>query len=133
LIWANRLVRGGWLTPGANAWATNVVWGQSTTATGATVQWGVTCSGLNCGNGQGNVWTASTGHSSNVVWGSLCSGSDCEGPWTVDAVDDDESVVWGTTDPDESVVWGTSDDDESVVWGTDCSDAACEPVVWPAP
>jgi serine protease AprX len=131
MIWGNRLVWGGWLTPGANAWAMNVGWGGSTTPGGEIVKWGVTCAGLNCGNGTGNVWSPSTGHSLNVVWGSVCDGADCQWPWTVDAVDDDESVVWGTTDPDESVVWGTTDEDESVVWGTGCGDPACEPVIWP--
>jgi hypothetical protein len=66
------------------------------------------------------------------VWGSLCGGGDCRRPWTIEALDDDGSVVWGTEDPDESVVWGTTDEDDlGVVWGTTCSDSACEPTAWP--
>jgi serine protease AprX len=122
LIWGNRVLQGGWITSTANAWATDLVWGKTTTPWGETVRWGVT--------GSGNPWRATTAQFRNAVWGTRCSGADCHGPWTIDAADDDESVVWGTTDPDESVVWGTSEDDESVVWGTDCGDSACEPIVW---
>jgi subtilisin family serine protease len=117
LLWGNRLVQGGRLSAAANAWASNVVWGRATTPAGQPVDWGF-----------------GGGSSRNAVWGFRCGGADCQTPWTIQAVDDDESVVWGTTDPDESVVWGTSgEDDGSVVWGTSCSDTACEPTVWAGP
>ena len=90
---------------------TGVAWGSSLTADGQAID---------------------LGDSRNVVWGSLCNGSNCEGPWTVNAAEDDDSVVWGTDDAD-SVVWGTSEDDDSVVWGTSCGDPDCEPVIWTEP
>ena len=105
LIWGNQLVSGRRLSPDASAWSTGVTWGAGSAPRGEVVR--------------------------NVVWGSACGGADCQRPWTVEAANDDDSVVWGTNDAD-SVVWGTSDDD-SVVWGTNCGDPACEPVMWPAP
>ena len=115
LLWGNRLVHGGRLDTSANAWGVNVVWGRPTTPGGQPVEWGFT-----------------DGNPRNAVWGSLCGGADCRRPWTIEALDDDGGVVWGTDDPDESVVWGTNDEDDlGVVWGTTCSDAACEPTMWP--
>jgi serine protease AprX len=112
LLWGNRLITGGNLSPNAIAWRPGVIWGASTTPDGRRIEW--------------------TGRSQNVVWGSTCAGADCSGPWTVaGAQSGDESVVWGTTDS-ESVVWGT-EGDESVVWGTGCGDPACEPVIWDRP
>jgi serine protease AprX len=141
LIWGNQLETGGLLTSGANAWHTDVVWGAGTTPDGQNIEWGVSCSASVCDE-MGGTWVAwsADGNSHNVVWGSSCSGDDCQGPWTIEAASDDDSVVWGTNDDDsvvwgtsddDSVVWGTSDDeDDSVVWGTSCNDPACEPVLW---
>ena len=105
LIWGNQMLSPRRLSPDASTWSTGVTWGVGPRPQGDFVQ--------------------------NVVWGSACGGDDCQRPWTVEAANDDDSVVWGTNDAD-SVVWGTSDDD-SVVWGTSCGDPACEPVMWPAP
>ena len=116
VIWGNRMVRSGTIPQGSNAWSVDVMWGRPTTPSGEPVE-----------------MVSDEGSSANVVWGTLCEGADCTGDWTVEAVDDDQSVVWGTDDPDQSVVWGTDEDDGSVVWGTECSDSACEPVIWPAP
>ena len=122
IIWGNRLIQGGQITSGANAWS--VMWGASTTLLGEPVTWGPSFH--------------DTGR--NVVWGSQCGGDDCETTWTVHddggvngADDDGDTVVWGTDDGD-TVVWGTSEEDgDTVVWGTSCSDASCEPVVWNPP
>ena len=130
LIWGNQLVSGGRLTADANAWSPDVTWGAESTLTGESVVWGTTCTTTTCGDG-GGTWGASTVDAGrrNIVWGSTCGGLNCEGPWSIAAVNDAESVVWGTIDA-ESVVWGTIDA-ESVVWGTGCSDSTCEPVIWP--
>jgi hypothetical protein len=106
------MVSGGWLSADANAWPANVEWGAATTPSGEVVEWG-------------EGWNLHNTDSENVVWGSACGGSDCERSEGVGGANDDDNVVWGT-----SVVWGTNDDD-SVVWGTSCSDASCEPIVWP--
>jgi serine protease AprX len=141
LIWGNQLLVGGLLTSGANAWPTDVVWGAGTTPDGQNIEWGIICSESVCDDA-GGTWAAwSTDDTAgNVVWGSACGGANCTGPWTIEAANDDDSVVWGTSDDDsvvwgtsddDSVVWGTSDDeDDSVVWGTSCSDPSCEPVLW---
>jgi len=146
LIWGNQLVRGGDLTRDANAWWTNVTWGEAFTPGGQNVQWGVL-------RGNSNSWetscadaTCSTiqwgpGASRNVVWGNTCGGADCQTAWTIagggsavtttsdDATgsNDDEVVVWGSSD-DEVVVWGSSEDDDVVVWGSDC--AGCGGTLW---
>jgi serine protease AprX len=114
LIWGTKMVSGGWLSASANAWPATVQWGAAATSSGDVIEWG-------------DGWNLQNTDAENVVWGSACGGSDCEGSDGVGGANDDDSVVRGT-----SVVWGTNDDD-SVVWGTDCSDAACEPVVWPNP
>ena len=134
-----RLVKGGRLTAGANAWGLDVPWGASTTARGETVSWGVKCSGTDCTSG--DSWRVGQGSTKNVVWGSECGGADCVTVWTlalVAAADGGETVVWGTdggetvvwgTDDGETVVWGT-DGGETVVWGTSCRDSSCTPVIW---
>ena len=131
LIWGNQLVSGGRLTADANAWRADVVWGTATTSTGDTVAWGTICTAATCDDGGGTwgPWTVDAG-AQNVVWGSTCGGADCDGPWTIEGARAAESVVWGITTA-QSVVWGTVDDGDSVVWGTGCSDATCEPVIWP--
>jgi subtilisin family serine protease len=122
LIWGNQLVQAGRLRGDVNAWAVDVVWGAATTASGQTIEWGVTCSTGDCDStGAWQPWVASgsdDGQSHNVVWGSSCGGADCHRAWT--------------TSDDEGVVWGTGDDSEGVVWGTNCADAdsSCESVTW---
>jgi len=130
LIWGKQLVSGGRLTADANAWGADVMWGTATTPAGDNVVWGTICTATTCEDGGGTwgPWTVDAS-AHNVVWGSTCGGADCDGPWTIEGASVGDSVVWGTTDA-QSVVWGTADGD-SVVWGTGCSDATCEPVIWP--
>jgi hypothetical protein len=144
LIWGNRLVKGGRLTPDANAWATSVTWGAETTSTGAAVNWGAFCITSNCEYAIGR-WSLSTSKVRNVVWGNMCGGQNCTVPWTVSSVraatSDGDTVVWGTTDGDtvvwgtaeelDTVVWGTIDEGDTVVWGTSCTSASCVPIIWP--
>jgi serine protease AprX len=154
LIWGNWLVRGGRLTSGAAAWSTGLTWGALPVPGGQSIDWGVLCTGGNCGNGS-KAWrvtcsdqtctsVAFSGDVRNAVWGTTCGGSNCGVGWSVPAsgdaltLSDKDTVVWGTMDAD-TVVWGTMDADtvvwgtldaDTVVWGTMCSDPACRPVVW---
>jgi serine protease AprX len=41
LVWGNTIVRGGVLTPDANAWSPGIVWGQSTTPSGDHITFGI--------------------------------------------------------------------------------------------
>lgn len=159
IIWGNRLVTGGWLSSGANAWSSNVTWGSATTPDGQPIEFGFSCSTPVCDEGP-TAWTIDPGFR-NVVWGSKCGNSDCDGPWIIDVfittvgdtvvwgtaegdtvvwgTTEGDTVVWGTTEGDtvvwgttegDTVVWGTSEGD-TVVWGTSCTDASCVPVIWP--
>ena len=158
IIWGNRLVTGGWLTAGANAWSADVTWGSSTTGNGQPIEFGVRCANPTCEDGE-TAWTIDPGFR-NVVWGSKCGNSNCDGPWIIDVfittvgdtvvwgttegdtvvwgTTEGDTVVWGTTEGDtvvwgttegDTVVWGTSDGD-TVVWGTSCTDASCVPIIW---
>ena len=142
LIWGNQRVQGGRLTPGANGWAVDVLWGAVTTRDGQNITWGVTCPGANCDEGGGSwvPWGVG-GDSDNVVWADTCGGADCLGgnagtagttdfpPGTPSAATvvwgtaNAATVVWGTADA-ATVVWGTADDD-TAVWGTRCEDESC--------
>jgi subtilisin family serine protease len=121
LIWGNRLMSGGRLTPDANAWSTAVVWGAPATATGQPIVWGIACLTSTCDTTPSNIAIpgdllfAMSGAGDTVVWGTSDPG---------------DTVVWGTSDPGDTVVWGTSDDGDTVVWGTSCTDPSCEPVIW---
>ena len=108
IIWGNHRLTGGVLSPTANAWGTNVVWGVAKTMgmTGDNVVWGTQSSGDNV------VWGTWSGD--NVVWGT----------WSGD------NVVWGTSFDGDNVVWGTSFDGDNVVWGTACGGADCDNAVW---
>jgi len=146
VLWGNHRLKGGYLNPRANAWATNVVWGTAKTLglDGENVLWGTACGDASCQNvvwgtndstggnlvqGSNLVWGTSvdalsnvvwgTSVDENVVWGTDCGGADCENVvWgTVDAA----NVVWGTADGSENVLWGTSDL-ANVVWGTSADD-----------
>lgn len=150
IVWGNRRVSGGRLTPDANAWPRSVLWGSSSGADGQPVEFGLTCATVTCDDG-GTSWTLASFR--NVVWGPMCGGADCGGTWTVglfgtsdgDTVvwgtsDDGDTVVWGTADGDtvvwgtgddgDTVVWGTDDGGDTVVWGTTCSDPSCTPIIW---
>ncbi len=118
VIWGNRLIKGGYLSPLANAWATDMVWGAAETDTGDNVVWGT------LKEGSGNiVWGTEDASGDNIVWG---TSDDDNVVW---GTTDDDNIVWGTSG-DDNVVWGTSGDDDNVVWGTDCGGGDCDNVVW---
>ena len=60
LIWGNHRVSGGRLTPGANAWSSDVAWGEPSTPAGNGIAWGVVWSG---GGPLPGAWTK---------WGAEC-------------------------------------------------------------
>ncbi|HEX2444464.1 MAG TPA: S8 family peptidase [Vicinamibacterales bacterium] len=131
IIWGSHRVGGGALDAGANAWATNIVWGTVATPDGENIVWGTLCQSADCadtvwgtasgenivwgtvGDGENIVW-GTAGEHENIVWGTACGGNDCENiVWgTVDG----ENIVWGTVGG-ENIVWGTAHPG-NVVWGT---------------
>jgi serine protease AprX len=141
LVWGNRRLWGGVLTPDANAWVSQIQWGDERTPAGADVVWGQ----IPAGDGSTATWRpwsvhcldptcsqADWGPSENVVWGSACGGNDCPTrPLTVNfgnllsGATVSQTIVWGTTDPattawataGQTVVWGTNDGD-TIVWGS---------------
>ena len=129
LIWGNLLVKGGRLTPDANAWSAGVTWGADRSEDGQQISWGTRCGSESCG-ATASKWQVDGGSASNVVWGSICKGANCDVPWSVALVSgvDGATVVWGTDDG-ETVVWGT-DDGETIVWGTACTDPSCTQNTW---
>ena len=118
ILWGNHRLTGGVITPKANAWASNVVWGAAKTLgmTGDNVVWGTRYSGDNV------VWGTSSGD--NVVWGTAYGDNVV---WGTSAGD---NVVWGTSFKGDNVVWGTAAGGDNVVWGTDCGGADCDDAVW---
>jgi serine protease AprX len=139
IIWGNQQVQGGDLVATASAWANGVEWGAATDAGNELVEWGVVCSGTECGvAGSGwSSWAWGSYPSVNVVWGDRCAGEDCEA--TIWATTDDDIVVWGNSG-DDIVVWGNSDDDivvwgnsddDIIVWGNSGEDPSSGPVIWP--
>jgi len=140
LIWGNHRLWGGVLTPDANAWLSQIQWGDERTSAGADVVWGQIPAG---GNGSTAAWrpwavhcldfmcrTADWGPSENVVWGSACGGNDCQtGPLTVSVgnllsgATVSQTIAWGTANP-ATTVWGTAG--QTIVWGTDDQDT----IVW---
>jgi len=130
IIWANHRVSSRNIGPVANAWSTEVIWGDSRVRGGALVEWGpswgVSCRDLLCSS---LVWGSPS--SPNVVWGNRCGGGDCQESWTRTTTgsqpvgtSDGDTVVWGNGDSD-TVVWGNGDS-ETVVWGNNDGDT----VVW---
>ena len=142
LVWGNRRIWGGVLTPSANAWSWTVQWGDQRTPEGADVTWGEIQARSNESTGSPQPWSvhcidltcssADWGASENVVWGSACDGNDCEtGPLTVDVSDllsgatASQTIVWGTNDAattvwstgGQTIVWGTTNG-ATIVWGT---------------
>jgi hypothetical protein len=120
ILWGNKRVRGGVLTPGGTAWALNIVWGDSLTPEGQNIVWGENCDNASCSNivkGNNIVWGESDAND-NVVWGNT----------------DGDNIVWGDSFFDNivwgnNVVWGDSFFD-NIVWGNDCGGADCDNVVW---
>ena len=123
ILWGNRRVTGGVLTPGGTAWATNVVWGDAHTPAGQNIVWGENCNTASCDNivwGNNIVWGDSS--DDNIVWG------DTDGDNIVWGNADGDNIVWGNGDSD-NIVWGNADGD-NIVWGNDCGGADCDNVVW---
>jgi len=145
LLWGNHRIRGGLLTPTANAWGTDVPWGAASGADGTPVAWGVQCASADCGVPSAERWgttclTPDCGvviwgdvTSENVVWGWTCAGADCTVNGSPPALwrpamfnpgyasstgSNEDTVVWGTADEGDTVVWGTADNGGTVVWGT---------------
>ena len=121
LLWGNRRVRGGVLTPGGSAWAMNIVWGDSLTPSGQNIVWGENCDTASCDNivwGNNIVWGDSFDAYDNIVWGNTDGDNIVWGNSTAD------NIVWGN-----NIVWGDSFDD-NIVWGNDCGGADCDNIVW---
>ncbi|HEX7138409.1 MAG TPA: S8 family peptidase [Vicinamibacterales bacterium] len=131
IIWGNHRLSGGYLTPSANAWATNVVWGMAKTLgdTGDNVVWGMANADDNIVWGMSSaadnvlwgtayagdniVWGMANGDD-NIVWGMDCGGADCD------------NVVWGMMDAANNTVWGTASPGDNIVWGM----AGLDNIVW---
>jgi serine protease AprX len=123
ILWGNRRVSGGVLTPGGTAWLSGVQWGGDATPAGANIVWGENCDG-DCDNivwGNNIVWGESDGDD-NIVWGNT------DGDNIVWGNSDDDNIVWGNGD-DDNIVWG-NDGDDNIVWGNDCAGADCDNIVW---
>ncbi len=124
ILWGNRRVTGGVLTPGGTAWGLNVVWGESHTLAGQNIVWGENCDTASCDNivwGNNIVWGESDDND-NIVWGNT------DGDNIVWGNSDADNIVWGNGH-DDNIVWGNSDAD-NIVWGNDCGGADCDNIVW---
>jgi serine protease AprX len=124
ILWGNRRVSGGVLTPGGTAWANNIVWGDMHAPGGQNIVWGENCDTASCDNivwGNNIVWGESD-DSDNIVWGNT------DGDNIVWGNGDDDNIVWGNGD-DDNIVWG-NDGDDNIVWGNDCGGADCDNIVW---
>jgi serine protease AprX len=123
ILWGNRRVSGGVLTPGGTAWALNIVWGDSLTPAGQNIVWGDNCDTAACDNivwGNNVVW-GNSDPADNIVWGNTDADNIVWGN------SDLGNIVWGNGD-DDNIVWGNSDD--NIVWGNDCGGADCDNIVW---
>jgi serine protease AprX len=145
LLWGNHRVTGGYLNPGANAWATNIVWGTAKTGIvgGQNIVWGTRCPDATCTN---ILWGANDAKDGNIVWGTAGPGNivwGTAGPgnivWGTSGPGNivwgtagPGNIVWGTSErPDGNIVWGTSEPrDGNIVWGTNCGGADCPNIVW---
>jgi serine protease AprX len=124
ILWGNRRVKGGVLTPGGTAWGLNIVWGDTHTPQGQNIVWGENCDNTACENivwGNNIVW-GETSASDNIVWGNT------DGDNVVWGNSDLDNIVWGNGSID-NIVWGNLADD-NIVWGNDCGGADCDNVVW---
>ncbi|MBY0497471.1 MAG: S8 family serine peptidase [Cyanobacteria bacterium] len=121
IFWGNKRVRGGVLTPGGTAWATNLVWGSY--PQGTNIVWGENCLDASC---DGIVW------GNNLVWGNNGDDNIVWGNTDDDNIvwgnGDDDNIVWGNGD-DDNIVWG-NDGDDNIVWGNDCGGEDCDNIVW---
>jgi serine protease AprX len=123
IIWGNHRLKGGMITPTANAWALNIVWGTAKTmgTFGDNIVWGTALFGDNI------VWGTSL--FDNIVWGTSFVGDNIV--WGTSLLSSD-NIVWGTTlFSDDNIVWGTTlFSDDNIVWGTDCGGFDCDNIVW---
>ena len=120
ILWGNKRMRGGVLTPGGTAWALNIVWGDAVTPEGQNIVWGENCDTASCDNivwGNNIVW-GETDANDNVVWGNTDGDNIVWGESFLD------NIVWGS-----NIVWGDSFFD-NIVWGNDCGGADCDNIVW---
>jgi hypothetical protein len=122
LLWGNHLLSGGTLSPTANAWALNIVWG-TLSRDGDNIVWGTIAR-----DGDNIVWGTIARDGDNIVWGTIAEGDNIV--WGT--LTDGDNIVWGTLARDgDNIVWGTTAGAaENVVWGTDCDGANCSGVVW---
>ena len=114
--WGSHRLSRGAISPSANAWALNIVWGTARDNEGDNIVWGTACETLGCFN---IVWGTARDEGDNIVWGT--------------ARDEGDNIVWGTArDEGDNIVWGTARDGEgdNIVWGTDCGGQDCVNVVW---
>ena len=124
ILWGNRRVKGGVLTPGGTAWGLNIVWGDMHTPLGQNIVWGENCDNNHCDNivwGNNIVWGQTDG-ADNTVWGNT------DGDNIVWGNSNANNIVWGNGDAD-NIVWGNAGDD-NIVWGNDCGGADCDNIVW---
>ena len=126
ILWGNRRVSGGVLTPGGTAWGLNIVWGESLTPAGQNIVWGENCSDASCDNivwGNNIVWGESD-ILDNIVWGNTDGDNIVWGNSSLG------NIVWGNGTLD-NIVWGNIDAG-NIVWGNDCGGADCDNIVWGA-
>ena len=124
IIWGNRRLGRGAISPKGTAWELGTVWGSAYDSDGDNVVWGTEC-GATCKN---VVWGTALTLGDNVVWGTFADGDNVV--WGT-ATSDGDNVVWGTFDDGDNVVWGTfATDGDNVVWGTACAGGDCFNVVW---
>ncbi len=145
IIWGNHRLSHGVITPNANAWANNIVWGMTKTQglTGDNIVWGMRYDGDNIvwgmqyqgdnivwgmqsdgdnivwgmrGDGDNIVW-GMNGDGDNIVWGMDCGGADCDDVVWGTATGDGDNVVWGTAADGDNIVWGMNGDGDNIVWG----------------
>jgi hypothetical protein len=123
ILWGNRRVSGGVLTPGGTAWTNGVTWGANKTPAGLNIVWGENCAG-DCDNvvwGNNIVWGAFDAND-NIVWGNT------DGDNIVWGNSDGDNIVWGNGS-DDNIVWGNAGDD-NIVWGNNCGGSDCDNIVW---
>jgi hypothetical protein len=142
IIWGNHRLSGGVITPNANAWANNIVWGMAKTqgATGDNIVWGMQADGDNIvwgmkADGDNIVWGMAN-DGDNIVWGMDCGGADCADVIWGTATGDGDNIVWGMANDGDNIVWGMAKDGDNIVWGmsadgsdTWASEAEDEPTV----
>ena len=125
IIWGNRRLARGAISPFGSAWKATTLWGAAYDADGENVVWGTECATTACRN---VVWGTALADDDNVVWGTMSDGENVV--WGT-ASDESDNVVWGTWEEGENVVWGTFEtESENVVWGTACAGTDCFNVVW---